>query len=69
MTQEVAPRPSALKKRPGAATATGATAKASPKQDPKEKFPLLDRGVVQASLQAGIPESQLMEMQRLIGSH
>ena len=32
------------------------------------KFPLLDAGVVTAALQAGVPESNLLEMQRLLGN-
>eukprot|EP00435_Cladocopium_sp_Y103_P020973 s3434_g5.t1 len=34
--------------------------------DPKVKFPLLDPGVVAAAIQAGIPESNLEQMQRLL---
>ena len=33
------------------------------------QFPLLDAGVVQAALQAGVPEANLMEMQRLLASN
>ena len=62
-------RPSALKKKDPAATSGGPTSKAAAKTKPKEKFPLLDRGVVQAALQAGVPESNLLEMQRLLGSN
>ena len=39
---------------------------------PKKKaqqFPLLDPGVVQAALQAGVPESNLIEMQKLLASN
>ena len=62
-------RPSALKKRDAAVPSGAPTSKAAPKAKQKEKFPLLDRGVVQAALQAGVPESNLLEMQRLIGSN
>ena len=42
------------------------------KPTPKNKaqqFPLLDPGVVQAALQAGVPESNLIEMQKLLASN
>ena len=41
----------------------------NPKPKPGTKYPLLDPGVVEAAIQAGIPESNLVEMQRLIGSN
>ena len=62
-------RASALKKKEQSAAAGLPTAKAVPKSKQKDKYPLLDRGVVQAALQAGVPESNLLEMQRLLGSN
>ena len=41
----------------------------NPKPKPGTKYPLLDPGVVEAAIQAGVPESKLVEMQRLIGSN
>ena len=41
----------------------------NPKPKPGSKYPLLDPGVVEAAIQAGVPESNLVEMQRLIGSN
>lgn len=62
-------RPSALKKKEQSVAAGLPTAKAVPKSKQKDKYPLLDQGVVQAALQARVPESNLLEMQRLIGSN
>ena len=44
------------------------TKKAEP-EDATAAFPSLDAGVVQAALQAGVPRSNLEEMQRLIGQN
>ena len=46
-----------------------ANLKTAAREKAQVQFPLLDAGVVQAALQAGIPESNLVEMQRLLGSN
>ena len=62
-------RPSALRKKEVATSMPGAVMRANPKPKSKDKFPLLDQGVVQAALQSGVGEESLLEMQRLIGSN
>ena len=59
-------RPSALRK-PGNQQSVPVMVPTA-KMKSQSKFPLLDAGVVTAALQAGVPESNLLEMQRLLGN-
>lgn len=59
-------RPSALRK-PGNQQSVPVMTPTA-KMKPQSKFPMLDAGVVTAALQAGVPESNLLEMQRLLGN-
>ena len=53
--------------RSSASTTYMGSSGASPKFKAQSRFPLLDAGVVNAALQAGVPESNLIEMQRHFG--
>ena len=68
-TASLTARPSALKKKEVATAQTVSIMRANPKPKSKDKFPLLDQGVVQAALQSGVGEESLLEMQRLISSN
>ena len=54
---------------PKASAHTAAPATSSAQEKAHVQFPLLDAGVVRAALQAGVPEANLVEMQRLLASN
>ena len=54
------------KAKPKAAQNVGSSAA---RRETAEAFPLLDAGVVAAALQAGVPQTSLMEMQKLMGAN